>query len=242
MKTLQQFLAGKPEVTIHTLVKFMNQQLSEIWENVLQENKAELTQMFAEYGDRAYGAYIHKFMAPIGEQINETGYAMRSGFNLSDSFENWGPPEERERCAWYVIKNKDGDPLGTAVLQIYHSHTRFDIPQAPHFFALEETEREAIMNALSFAATRIHGNISSYQAVASDELIEKWEYGTDTGLGDYLKTYSGQTRYGYIDHVLSAWGRNGWELVSITPHNDLLVGFFKRPLIECQLEPAMITD
>lgn len=230
MKSLQEHLSDAHETTIHTLVKYMNQHLSEIWKMVLQENEPELTQMFAEYGDRAYGAYIHKFMAPICQQIHASGYAIRSGFNLSDSFENWGPPEERERCAWYVIKNKDGEPLGTAVLQVYHSHVRFDIPQAPHIFALEETEREAILNAISFAGTRMHGNIAKHLDLASDDRTQRWEYSTDTGLGDYLQSHKGQSRFGYIDHALSVWGRNGWELVSITPYNDRLVGFFKRPL------------
>jgi hypothetical protein len=230
MKTLQQFLTDQPEVTIQTLVKFMNQHLAELWRKVLQDKEAELAQMFATYGDRAYGAYIQQFMAPIGEQINAAGYTIRPGFNLSDSIESWGPPEERERCSWYVIKNKEGEPFGTAVLQVYHSHARFHIPQAPHFFALDETEREAIIDAISFAGVRMNGNASRYSDTASHASIQKWEYAADSGLGDYLRISKGQNGTGYIDQAISVWGRNGWELISITPYNDRLVGFFKRSM------------
>jgi hypothetical protein len=82
------------------------------------------------------------------------------------------------------------------------------------------------------ASKRLNGGagVSRYLDTASDNRIQKWEYATDTGLGDYLQTYQGQKGGGFIDHALSVWGRNGWELVSITPNHDRLVGFFKRPM------------
>ncbi|QGQ98926.1 hypothetical protein EHS13_30640 [Paenibacillus psychroresistens] len=121
MQTLKNYFLDEPESSIQSLVKYMNQALSEIWEVVLKNNEAELTQMFVDYGDRAYGAYIQKFMGEIGEQVNQAGYEMKAGFNLANSIESWGPPEERERCVWYVINDVTGTPLGSAILQIFHS-------------------------------------------------------------------------------------------------------------------------
>lgn len=228
MKSLQDYLSKEQAPTIHTLVKFMNQYLSEKWNGIFAENEEELAAMFAEYGDRAYGAYVQKLMAPVCEPLLDAGFQIRPGFHLSDSIEQWGPPEERERCAWYVIA-KDGDPIGTAVLQFYHSHTRFHLPQPPRFFALEETGRDEILNALSHAAVRLYGSALRYQDSLPEDGAPKWEYAADSGLGDYLQPFKGQTGTGFIDQALAVWGRNGWELVSITPYQDRLVGFFKRP-------------
>ncbi|MBB6672078.1 DUF6022 family protein [Cohnella nanjingensis] len=221
---------GRSESPIHALVKQMNRHLAEVWTTIWNEQEEALTEMFANYGDRAYGAFVQRLMEPIAQRLQSAGYAIRAGFNRHDSVENWGPPEERERCCWYVVRDADGVAAGTAVLQLFHSHVSFRLPQAPNFLALEETEPSAIAAALSYAAVRLTGQGVSYRNFGA-EPAQAWEYGTDAGLGDYLNVPAGQrqTGTGYIDHALALWGRNGWELVTVMPHGDRLVGYFKRP-------------
>ncbi|WP_248928778.1 DUF6022 family protein [Paenibacillus hamazuiensis] len=207
---------------IQAVAKYANHCVSETWEDVLNEQREELLRMFEQYGDRAYGVYIQKFTAPLFDELIEAGFQVRPGFHLSDSVENWGPPEERERCAWYAVKRPDGTSLGTLVLQVFHSHTQFHIPEPPRVFGIEETEREAVLDKIGAAALRT-GHVSrntGYKEAAGD--IQKWEYSTETGLGDYAG-------YPGFDYALAKWGRHGWELVSVTPHQDRLIAFFKRP-------------
>ncbi|MDD9268012.1 DUF6022 family protein [Paenibacillus sp. GCM10023248] len=228
MKTLSSYLHDK-EPAIGTIVKYANYVLNETWQNVLRTEQAELTRMFIEYGDRAYGVYIQHFMSPFFEQLSQNDLHTRHGFNLADSIENWGPPEERERCAWYVIKKADGTPIGTLVLQIYHSHVNFNVPHAPRAFALEVTEREDILEAISYAVMRVVKQPKdSFQAMPDVDAYSKWEYSVETGLADALRPYKGQTGGNFVDLALAAWGRNGWELVSVVPQGQQLAAFFKR--------------
>ena len=108
--------------TIESIARTAGDILSPAWKAVFDEEKDELTEVFKKFGDRAYGAWIQQFMAPVAERLAAEGFIIRDGFNLKNSIENWGPPEERERCVWYVVKTTDGDEMGTLVLQVYHSH------------------------------------------------------------------------------------------------------------------------
>jgi len=230
MKTWQETIDAATPLTIHTLVKWMNGYLAEQGETIRQQHEEELARMFAEYGDRAYGALIHKWMAPLGAQLHATGFGIKAGFQLSDSIERWGPPEERERNAWYVVHTPDGATLGTAVLQFFHSHTHFHLPRPPRFLALEETTRDNIVQAVTSAAFRLQGAGGGYADTApASAAAPRWEYGADAGLGDSMRPQPGQTGTGYLDHALDAWGRHGWELVSVVPYGERVIGFFKRP-------------
>ncbi|MCH5585003.1 DUF6022 family protein [Shimazuella sp. AN120528] len=228
MKNLKQFI--EKENNINSITRYAKQYVKETWETVLHENQQELQQIFEKYGDRAYGVYVQKFMEPIQNELLDTGFSVKKGFQMGDSIENWGPPEERERCIWYVIKQNDGTPLGTLVLQLYHSHTRFHLPKTPHIFSLEVTERDEIMEVLSLAPTRIHDWTSEGYQDASEGEIQQWEYSVDISLGDYLKPFRGQIYGSAVDYALASWGRNGWELVNIVPHQDRIIAYFKRPL------------
>ncbi|WP_037465586.1 DUF6022 family protein [Shimazuella kribbensis] len=229
MQTLKQFLSEK-ENNLNSIIRYAKQYGNETWGAVLHHNQEDLQQIFAKYGDRAYGVYVQKFMEPIQNQLLDAGFIVKTGFNMADSIENWGPPEERERCIWYVIKQNDGTPLGTLVLQLYHSHTQFSLPKAPHIFSLEVTERDEIMDMFTYASTRIHDWTSEGYQNASEDEIQKWEYSVDISLGDYLKPHRGQIYGSAVDYALASWGRNGWELVSIVPHQDRIIAYFKRPL------------
>ncbi|UKS29151.1 DUF6022 family protein [Paenibacillus sp. HWE-109] len=230
MKPLSTFSKEK-QLSIHNLAAYANQVIAETWTTVLEEQRAELIEMFTVYGDRAYGVFIQKFMAPLFEQLAQNEFITRPGFNLADSLEKWGPPEERERCAWYIIEKPDGSSVGTLVLQIFHSHVQFHLPHPPHIMALEETEREDILDALSYTIRRAKKKASDgYQRIHEQETMTKWEYSAETGLADAFRSFKGQSGGSYVDLALAAWGRNGWELVSIVPQQDQLIAFFKRPV------------
>ncbi|WP_282936864.1 DUF6022 family protein [Paenibacillus sp. RC67] len=216
---------------IHAIVRNVENTFSNSWRKVYEDKKEQLTQMFEEYGDRAYGVCIQEFMIPVLEQLRADGYSAKAGFNRKDSVENWGPPEERERCVWYVLYDDNGTSVGTMVLQVYHSHRTFHFPRAPRLFPLEVTEREPIIETLSKATTRVRWDLKVERLTPPFELQaggEMWEYATDVALGDCLQggemEHSGWT----LDEALSHWGRYGWELVSVMPADGRIVAFFKR--------------
>ncbi|WP_028548023.1 DUF6022 family protein [Paenibacillus sp. UNC451MF] len=216
---------------IHTVVRNVEAVFSNSWRMVYQEKKEQLTQMFEQYGDRAYGVCIQEFMIPVVEQLRADGYSVKAGFNRKDSMENWGPPEERERCVWYVLHDDKGIPIGTMVLQIYHSHRTFHFPRAPRLFSVEVTDREQIISALSQATTRVRWDRVEERLPLSAEFQtagDSWEYATDVALGDCL--HGGETEHSgwTMDEALSHWGRYGWELVNVMPADGKVIAFFKR--------------
>ncbi|PYI52060.1 DUF6022 family protein [Paenibacillus flagellatus] len=220
-----------------SVVRKLRTVMSVSWKSVLEERREELAGLFAQYGDRAYGVWIQQFMAPVFEQLTAEGYIVKGGFNRNDSVENWGPPEERERCVWYVVKDGEGAPIGTMVLQVYHSHRAFHVPRAPRLFALEETERERIVAALSDASVRVRWDLPTERQPLPDDFRfapgeAGWEYATDVSIGDCLRGEDddGQTHSWSLDDALSHWGRYGWQLVSVVPAGGRIVAFFKRPL------------
>jgi hypothetical protein len=154
MNTLKESLKANGQISIQAIAEFLDHYVAGTWEMVLEVNLEELQSVFAKAGDRAYGVYILRFMNPVFEQLKDSNFLVKEGFNLSESIEQWGSPEQRERCAWYVIKRADGASIGTLVLQVFHSHTQFNVPLAPRIFALEETEKEEIIDAICSAAER----------------------------------------------------------------------------------------
>ncbi len=220
--------------TIESIARTAGDILSQAWKAVYDEEKEELTEMFKKFGDRAYGAWIQQFMAPVAEHLAADGFIIRSGFNLKDSIENWGPPEERERCVWYVVKTAEGEELGTLVLQVYHSHRSFFMPRAPRLLALEVTDREAVIAALSDASTRIRWDLKE-ERMPQPQLqsfpSQRFEYATDTSIGDGLNPAADGQLYSWnLDDALGHWGRYGWELVSVVPAGGKVIAYFKRPL------------
>lgn len=69
------------------------------------------------------------------------------------------------------------------------SHVRFNVPHAPDVFSLEETEREAIQNAICNASVRLN---QKYRGVWQEQKNDGWEYSVETGLGDYLNAGRGE--------------------------------------------------
>lgn len=218
------------EMTVQSMVNSINQYLQKQWKSVLQMNQNKLSVKFDEIGEATYGIYLKKLMTPIIDEMTSAGFILNPGFVLPNSIEHWGPPEERERCMWCVIKNKDQTPIGTLVVRVFHSHTKFDIPLAPNFFALEETDKDAIIEMISNASIRLNKKFGGVvHRDIKDESIQRWEYSAETGLSDYLNSNQDAVEVSALDHALSRWGKQGWELTSVVPHDDRLIAFFKRP-------------
>src|SRR5215467_5429831 len=131
MKSLEEFLAEKREITIHTLAIYIRQYIREHWQVVLQEKQDELRDLFDKAGEPAYGVYGRSLFHLLQEQLKAAGFACEPDFPgdfRSTSVEYWGPPEERERCFWCVVRTDQGMSLGTVVTQIFHDHTQFRLP------------------------------------------------------------------------------------------------------------------
>ncbi len=234
MKTLQEFLAEKREITIHTIASYIRQYLREQYQIVLQEQKEKLLQLYATAGEQTYGYYSRGLFGPLQEQLTRAGFICEPDFPgdfRATSIEYWGPPEERERCLWCVVRNEQGTVLGTLVTQFFHDHIQFRLPHPPGIFVLEETDSEAILEALSHASTRMrgmeHGEMRNGAALRPD--LTAWEYSVELGLADYLDPQRIEISEALLDTALTTWGRNGWELTTIVPHQGRLIAFFKRP-------------
>ncbi|MBB6735984.1 hypothetical protein H7C18_34270 [Cohnella sp. CBP 2801] len=214
------------------LVREAGRLLSLSWKEIYEAKKEELLRIFAEHGDRAYGVWIQQFMAPVCAFLQEKGYRVKDGFNRNDSIERWGPPEERERVAWYVVRDANDTPAGTMLLQVYHSHASFCIPRAPRLLALEATDRETILSALAVSANRVRWDLPQERPVGDEpDRTDRWEYATDVSLGDALRAEdSGGLSSWMLDEALSSWGRYGWELVGVAPSGSETIAFFKRPI------------
>ena len=228
MKSFADFLAEKREVAIHTLASYLRLYIQEQLQPFWREHYEELLSVYQQAGDPAYGVFGRKFFGPVQEQFAQAGFTLEPEFpgNLPNSLEQWGPPEERERCMWSVVRRGD-QTLGTLVLRIFHDHTKFRLPAAPIVLTLEETEREAIIDALSHGSTRLQ----TAQHVNESKENAAWQYSVEIGLGDYLRfdENSPQISEGMLDYALAQWGRYGWELVNVIPNQGHMIAFFKRP-------------
>jgi hypothetical protein len=235
MKSLEEFLAEKREITIHTLTSYIKQYMREQSQSLLQEQQEEMVHIFDKAGEYAYGVFFRKLCQPIQQQLTQAGFVCEPGYPgdfRSASIEYWGPPEERERCLWSVVKTAQGITLGTIVTQVFHDHSRFRLPLPPGVLALEETDNDAIIEALSHASVRLRGTEheeSTYQAAVRQEQ-PGWEYSVEIGLGDYIDPNHLEISETMLDHALSLWGRHGWELVTAIPHEGRMIAFFKRPV------------
>lgn len=153
MKPLEELMATQSEVTIQTLADYVHDHVREHWQRVLLESQEELQRSYNEAGEPSYGAYAQKVFRPVRAQFEGAGFLSEPRFpgTLSTSME-WGPPEDRERWMWSVVKQGHGAPLGTLVVGLFHDHTRFRIPRAPGVLALKETSADAIVGTISHAA------------------------------------------------------------------------------------------
>lgn len=234
MKALTEYLAEKREVTIQTLASYSRQYLQEHWEAVLHEYQEDLLRVFEKAGEVAYGMYGRSLLLPLLTQFSEADFAYE-GANFSTSIEHWGPPEERERCMWCILRTKQqpAETVGTLVFRIFHDHTRFRLPYPPALLTLAETAPVAIVEALSHTFVRrdahaYEGTFRIQEAEEAEEREGSWEYSVEIGLGDSLDPHRLELSQAMLDQALARWGRYGWELVNTVSHQGRLLAFFKR--------------
>jgi Family of unknown function (DUF6022) len=238
MKSLQEFLSEKREVTIHTLASYIRPYIREQWQILLQEHQEDLLRTFDQAGEYAYGTYFRMLCQPIQEQLRLAGFVCEPDYPgdfRTASVEYWGPPEERERCLWSVVKTAQGTCLGTMVLQVFHDHTQFRVPYPPGILTLEEIETEALIEALSHASVRLRGRQqgeASQQKWAIRHNQPGWEYSIEVGLADCIDAKRIEISESMLDSTLALWGRNGWELITVVPYQERMIAFFKRPAEE----------
>lgn len=151
MKSLKELLSETNTVRIDMLGTYIKQHIDERWQHVLQESEEELVRMFDAVGEgAAYGTYAQRLFHPIQQQLKQSGLRSQPSFpgTLSTSRE-WGPLLRRERWMWSVVSTAQGIPLGAIVILYFHDHTMFRIPHPPDVLALEATNTNAIVRALS---------------------------------------------------------------------------------------------
>jgi Family of unknown function (DUF6022) len=157
MQTLETFLEAHEQTTIHILGDYARLHIADQWQQVLQTNQKKLQELFDHTGEgAAYGTYAQQLFKPIGTELKLNGFSSTPSFpgTLVTSIE-WGKPEVRERWMWSVIEQKDivlkDAMLGAIVVCLFHDHTRFRIPKSPDVLALEEVQKDKIIEAISQA-------------------------------------------------------------------------------------------
>lgn len=158
MRPIEESLSERGEGTIRSLAGYVEGYVQEQWRRVLRESQEDLLRLYDEAGEPAYGSYARKLFRPVREQFEVAGFLSEPRFpgTLSASQE-WGPLEEWERWMWSVMRRGQGAPVGTLVVGLYHDHTRFRVPRAPSVLGLEETDEDAIAEAILRSADRRKG-------------------------------------------------------------------------------------
>ncbi|WP_425517361.1 DUF6022 family protein [Paenibacillus solanacearum] len=104
-------------------------------------------------GDSAYGFFCLKLFEPLVAEMVRAGFVPRPVFpgTFPQSEEHWGPWEDRERRFWSVIRQENGQPLGTLVTRVHHDHTRLRLPRPPQVFVIHETDPTLISHVITHA-------------------------------------------------------------------------------------------
>jgi Family of unknown function (DUF6022) len=232
MNQLLELLSTKGR-TVYTIVSYLQSYIEEHYQRTLDENQEQFLRIFTQVGEPAYGAFGRALFQPVAEILSQCGITCTNGLpgKLQTSIERWGPPEDRERCLWSTLCDSDGATMGTIVTRLFHDHTQFRLPRPPHVFALDETDPSNIDTVLSHASLRIPGG-EEYRGAflqgTNGPMEEGWEFSVEIGLADGIERGRTELTEGLLDHTLALWGRYGWDLVTVVPHQGELFAFFKR--------------
>ncbi|RJE90457.1 hypothetical protein D3P07_05150 [Paenibacillus sp. 1011MAR3C5] len=145
-------LAGRPASVIGTLAQYIDAHIESQWQVTLQNHADKLQRAYEEAGDSAYGTYLNLLLNSVHKEMKENG--LRPSPRLPGDFDSsreWGNVDEsdQQRWMWSTIHDKEGVPLGTIVLQIFHDHTQFRLPRRPGVLALSATGKEEVVRVLS---------------------------------------------------------------------------------------------
>ncbi|MGF9906186.1 DUF6022 family protein [Brevibacillus porteri] len=136
-----------------------NRYLASEWRSLYESIHEQLTAAFLEIEDAAYGLFLDQLMPAVFERLEDAGFVVSEALREDDfvigknlifrnSLEKWGTEDNRSRVFWNVIRNKEGQPIGTLLTDISHSHLKFDIPSAPVLYTLRESVKEQIVQGI----------------------------------------------------------------------------------------------
>ncbi|MBE9211523.1 hypothetical protein IQ247_02115 [Plectonema cf. radiosum LEGE 06105] len=152
MQSLLEFFAENKNDDIFVIGKYIESHIEANWQILLEKHHDKLLRTFNKAGDMAYGAYLNLLFRPIHIQLKQLNLAPKPRFpgDFSISRE-WGNQEEtnQQRWMWSTIKLTKGNSLGTIVTITFHDHNEFRIPQKPGIIALVQTDKDAVVAALS---------------------------------------------------------------------------------------------
>lgn len=136
-----------------------NRYLASEWRSLYASMHEQLTAAFLEIEDAAYGLFLDQLMPAVFERLEDAGFVVSEALRENDfvigknlifrnSLEKWGTEDNRSRVFWNVIRNKEGQPIGTLLTDIPHSHLKFDIPSVPVLYTLRESVKEQIVEGI----------------------------------------------------------------------------------------------
>ncbi len=156
MQSLLEFFAENKNDDIFTIGKYIESYVTENWQIILEKHHDKLLRAFERAGDMAYGAYLNFLFRPLHIQLKQINLYPEPRFpgDFSISRE-WGNQNEtdQQRWMWSIIKSTKGNLLGTIVTITFHDHNEFRIPQKPGIIALSQTDKDAVVDALSQLST-----------------------------------------------------------------------------------------
>ncbi|MGC5772608.1 DUF6022 family protein [Paenibacillus pabuli] len=144
------------EMTIEEIGQVGNRYIESAWKPLYDSMLDQLMVAFREIEDAAYGLYLDRLMPALFDGLEDVGFEATESFKDDDfvigkcllfrnSLEKWGPEENRSRIFWNVVRSKKSQkPVGTLLMEIPHSHLKFEIPTAPVLYSLRESKREQI--------------------------------------------------------------------------------------------------
>ncbi|OWY63777.1 hypothetical protein B7486_51090 [cyanobacterium TDX16] len=140
---------------IHAIGRYIENQIDEHWQILLDRNRDKLLNTFNKVDDMAYGVYCYKLFRPIHQQLKQAGLHPLPWFPGDfNSSREWGADQsDRQRWMWSTIAPMGKEAIGTIVIIIFHDHTQFRLPRPPRTIALTETSKEAVVAVLSERST-----------------------------------------------------------------------------------------
>lgn len=155
----EHFPTFSQDMTIEEIGEAGNRYIALQWRALYESMHEQLTAAFREIEDAAYGLYLDQLMPVLFERLEEAGFSVMEETEEHDfvigkclvfrnSLEKWGAEDNRSRVFWNVIQNPQGQPLGTLLTDIPHSHLKFDIPSPPVLYTLHESDREQIVQGI----------------------------------------------------------------------------------------------
>jgi hypothetical protein len=132
--------------TIETVATYVQQSIDEHWRGVWEQHLPEIQQRYQHAGDPAYGLYDQTLFHPLQEELKRAGIVcdpvLPGTFPLSRGL--WGPQEESERRFWSVLRQENGEALGTLITRFFLDRTRLRLPRAPQVLTLPDTDATTI--------------------------------------------------------------------------------------------------